>query len=165
MLSNFSIMLINAYEMYLNFPFTTERERKRSPETKVRSNRAALAFTSTHSDSSHQCFIVGIPHVNSRRVYDNVVLTTAAIARIAGCFPAARSRWSTTKGDFYLRQRLRHFECYRPLSAARNSKFPTYFHVLYIHVIRHIVIHFSNKTEHNFSSCRFKSFEKEKGEA
>lgn len=33
-----------------------------------------------YSNSSHQCFIASIPHVNSSRLYDNVILTTAEIA-------------------------------------------------------------------------------------
>lgn len=47
---------------------------------KIRSKQVVLALTSTDSNSSHQCFIAGIPHVNSVGLYDNVILTTTAIA-------------------------------------------------------------------------------------
>lgn len=102
----------------------------------------------TYSNSSHQCFIARHssckflatlwqcnPHY--RRDCDDAYRPLVPRCSFAVVHEA--------KGDFYLHQRLRRSQCYRPLSAARNSKFPAYFHVLYIHVIRRIAIYFSAK--------------------
>lgn len=43
--------------------------------------RAVPSRTSTHSNASHQYFIAGIPHVNSRGFYDNVIPTVVGRQR------------------------------------------------------------------------------------
>lgn len=58
------------------------RRQEREGILNGRSARQAVpSRTSTHSNASHQYFIAGIPHVNSRRFYDNVILTAVGRQR------------------------------------------------------------------------------------
>lgn len=67
-------------------------------------SQAVPSRTSAHSNASHQYFIADIPHVNSRRFYDNVIPTVAAttMTRLnASSLQKCSTEWTTMRRNCF----------------------------------------------------------------